>query len=70
MKRYTLRYERNESGWWVASVKGVRGCHTQGRTLEEARRRIRGRRPVALLVPEAGRSRFQAHRLRASQRLE
>jgi predicted RNase H-like HicB family nuclease len=41
MKRYTVRYERDEAGWWVASVKGVRGCHTQGRTLEEARRRIR-----------------------------
>jgi len=40
MKRYTVRYERDEAGWWVASVKGVRGCHTQGRTLEEARRRI------------------------------
>lgn len=29
-----------ESGWWVASVRGVRGCHTQGRTVDEARRRI------------------------------
>jgi predicted RNase H-like HicB family nuclease len=25
----------------VASVRGVRGCHTQGRTVDEARRRIR-----------------------------
>jgi predicted RNase H-like HicB family nuclease len=41
MKRYTVRYERDEAGWWVASVKGVRGCHTQGRTLDEARRRVR-----------------------------
>ena len=39
MKRYTVRYERDEAGWWVATVKGVRGCQTQGRTLEEARRR-------------------------------
>ena len=30
-----------EPGWWVASVRGVRGCHTQGRTVDEARRRIR-----------------------------
>jgi len=36
-----VAYERDESGWWVASVRGVRGCHTQGRSVDEARRRIR-----------------------------
>jgi predicted RNase H-like HicB family nuclease len=41
MTRYTVRYTRDAAGWWVASVPKVRGCHTQGRTLEEARRRIR-----------------------------
>jgi predicted RNase H-like HicB family nuclease len=41
VKTYRVAYERDESGWWVASVRGVRGCHTQGRTVEEARRRIR-----------------------------
>jgi predicted RNase H-like HicB family nuclease len=41
MKRYCVTYERDELGWWVASVRGVRGCHTQGRTVDEARRRIR-----------------------------
>jgi predicted RNase H-like HicB family nuclease len=41
MKRYRVAYERDESGWWVASVSDVRGCHTQGRTVDEARRRIR-----------------------------
>jgi predicted RNase H-like HicB family nuclease len=41
MKRYRVTYERDESGWWVASVRGMRGCHTQGRTVNEARRRIR-----------------------------
>lgn len=40
VKTYRVGYERDESGWWVASVRGVRGCHTQGRTVEEARRRI------------------------------
>jgi len=40
VKRYRVAYERDESGWWVASVYGVRGCHTQGRTVDEARRRI------------------------------
>jgi predicted RNase H-like HicB family nuclease len=41
MKRYRVTYERDESGWWMASVRGMRGCHTQGRTVDEARRRIR-----------------------------
>ena len=40
VKTYHVTYERDESGWWVASVRGVRGCHTQGRTVDEARRRI------------------------------
>lgn len=40
VKTYRVAYERDESGWWVASVRGARGCHTQGRTVNEARRRI------------------------------
>lgn len=41
VKTYHVAYERDASGWWVASVRGLRGCHTQGRTVDEARRRIR-----------------------------
>jgi predicted RNase H-like HicB family nuclease len=41
MNVYHVAYQRDESGWWVASVREVRGCHTQGRTVDEARRRIR-----------------------------
>ena len=41
MKHYRVAFARDESGWWVASVRGVRGCHSQGRTVDEARRRIR-----------------------------
>jgi predicted RNase H-like HicB family nuclease len=40
MKTYHIVYERDDAGWWVASVREVRGCHTQGRTVDEARRRI------------------------------
>src|SRR6185503_12500587 len=40
VKSYHVTYERDESGWWIASVRGLRGCHTQGRTVDEARRRI------------------------------
>lgn len=51
MSAYTVTYERDASGWWVASVRRVRGCHTQGRTVEEARRRIR--EALALFVKDA-----------------
>lgn len=40
VKTYHVVYERDESGRWVASVRELRGCHTQGRTVDEARRRI------------------------------
>lgn len=40
MKTYTVVYERDEEDWWVAEVPEVPGCHTQGRTIEQARDRI------------------------------
>jgi predicted RNase H-like HicB family nuclease len=39
--KYTVTYERDEDGWWVATAKGLKGCHTQGKTLATARERIR-----------------------------
>jgi predicted RNase H-like HicB family nuclease len=42
MTQYTVTYERDEeSGWWVAQVKEVPAAITQGRTIAEARRRVR-----------------------------
>jgi predicted RNase H-like HicB family nuclease len=38
---YRVVIERDETGAWIANVRGVRGCHTYGRTLEQVRRRIR-----------------------------
>jgi hypothetical protein len=51
VKSYRVAYERDVSGWWVATVRGVRGCHTQGRTVDEARRRIR--EALGLFVDDA-----------------
>lgn len=39
--KYTVRYERDEEGWWVARVLEVDGCITQGKSIEQARERIR-----------------------------
>jgi predicted RNase H-like HicB family nuclease len=49
-KSYKVRYELDETGWWLATVVDVKGCHTQGRTLDQAERRIR--EALALFVPE------------------
>lgn len=38
---YKVVIERDETGVWLARVPSVPGCHTHGRTLEQARRRIR-----------------------------
>jgi predicted RNase H-like HicB family nuclease len=45
---YTVRYERDETGWWVAQVKEAPAAITQGRTIAEARRRIRESLALAL----------------------
>lgn len=47
----TVRYERDESGWWIAEVVEVQGCRTQGRTVAQCRRRIR--EALALFVDDA-----------------
>jgi predicted RNase H-like HicB family nuclease len=41
MDIYNVTYLRDESKWWVASVREVPGCHSQGRTIDQARRRVR-----------------------------
>jgi predicted RNase H-like HicB family nuclease len=38
---YTVIYERDAGGFWLARVRGLTGCHTQGRTITQARDRIR-----------------------------
>lgn len=40
-KAYRVVIERDEAGAWIAHVRGVRGCHTYGQTLDQVRLRIR-----------------------------
>ena len=49
MKSYEVRYALDGTGWWLATVPALPGCHTQGRTLEQAEERIR--EALALFVP-------------------
>lgn len=41
MKSYTVVFERDGEQWWVASVRGVAGVHSQGRSIDQARTRVR-----------------------------
>ena len=41
MARCEVTYARDEGGWWIARVRGVPGVHSNGRTIAEARRRVR-----------------------------
>lgn len=49
--KVTVRYERDESGWWIAEAVEIQGCRTQGRTVAQCRRRIR--EALALFVDDA-----------------
>ena len=39
--RFQVLIEEDEDGWYVADVPALVGCHTQGRTFEEALANIR-----------------------------
>jgi predicted RNase H-like HicB family nuclease len=51
MDRYTVRYERDPSGWWIVTIPEIQGCRTQGRSIAEGRRRIR--EAMALFIDES-----------------
>ncbi len=38
---FTVVFERDEDGYYVASVPSLAGCHTQGKTFELAKNRIK-----------------------------
>ena len=39
--KYKVVIERDGSGSWIARVPSVKGCHSYGRTLEQARESVR-----------------------------
>jgi predicted RNase H-like HicB family nuclease len=41
LRRFTVVLERDEDGLFVASIPALKGCHTQGKTLDQAMERIR-----------------------------
>jgi predicted RNase H-like HicB family nuclease len=41
MREFHVVVERDEDGYYVASVPALRGCHTQAKSLDELMSRIR-----------------------------
>ena len=41
MTTYRVRYQIDDTGYWFATVLDVPGCHTQGRSLQTTRSRVR-----------------------------
>lgn len=54
VKRYRVVYELDQSAHWIATVPHVKGCHTYGRSLSEARARVR--EALGLFVNDAARA--------------
>ncbi len=49
MATYRVSYSRDEAGWWIAELRGdVKGVHSNGRTIGDARRRVREALAAAL----------------------
>jgi len=40
-REFNVVIERDEEGYYVASVPTLRGCHTQARSLDELMERVR-----------------------------
>jgi predicted RNase H-like HicB family nuclease len=40
-RKFTVVIERDEAGYYVASVPSLRGCHTQAKSLDTLMKRVR-----------------------------
>jgi predicted RNase H-like HicB family nuclease len=53
MRQFDVVIERDEEGYYVASVPQLHGCHTQGKSLDEVMERIREAAELCLEVEGA-----------------
>jgi predicted RNase H-like HicB family nuclease len=49
-KKFTVAIERDEDGYYVATVPALRGCHTQAKTLDTLMKRVREAIELCLLA--------------------
>lgn len=56
---YDVYFVRDDNRAWLARVPAIRGCHTYGRTLDQARRRLR--EALSLWVEDAENTELVEH---------
>ena len=55
-REFTIIIEKDADGWFVASVPSIKGCHTQGKTIDQAIERVK---EAILLCLETGKIPFK-----------
>ena len=58
IREFHVVVEKDEDGWYVASVPALKGCHTQAKSLDALMKRIREAIALCLEVEDPGRSEF------------
>ncbi len=58
MREFNVVIEKDEDGYFVASVPSLRGCHTQARSLDVLMRRIKEAIELCLEVEEPVKNEF------------
>jgi predicted RNase H-like HicB family nuclease len=51
-RKFTVAIERDEEGYYVATVPALRGCHTQSKTLDTLMKRVR--EVIELCIEDGG----------------
>ncbi len=52
IKEFSVIIERDSEGFYVASVPGLRGCHTQAKSLDKLMERVREAIEVCLEIDQ------------------
>lgn len=58
MKEFNVIIEKDEDGYFVASVPSLRGCHTQAKSLDTLMKRIKEAIELCLEVEEPSPNEF------------
>lgn len=67
MKQFSVLYEQDEDGMFLALVPALPGCHTQGRTLAEAEKNVREAIKLYLEVARRKRTPIKQNQFVATQ---
>ena len=54
-REFNVIIERDEKGWYVATVPELKGCHTQARSMDKLLSRVREAIELCLEVEDVGR---------------